>query len=120
MRHYDSAWADLGHLLIATGRADEGQLTLLEGVATGNVMCMLPLANRLAEQGDRDGAEQLYRRGFELGDAHSAWNLSLLFEREGRDEDSESWLWKAAQAGDESAVRALAEDAGALDDDDTA
>ncbi|WP_142206565.1 tetratricopeptide repeat protein [Subtercola boreus] len=117
MRYYDSAWASLGHLLVATDRADQGHRTFVDGVAAGNLMCMLPLANRLAEQGDRDAAEQLYRRAFQLGDAYSAWNLSLLFEREGREEEAASWLWKAAQAGDEDAVRALAEDS-EVDDTD--
>lgn len=108
MRKYGSAWAALGNLLIATGRVDEGVAVLEKGHAEGVLECMLPLANILSEREECDRAEELYRHGYELGDAHSAWNLAIELAEHGRDEEADEWRWKAAQGGDEVAIRFFA------------
>lgn len=81
MRQYGSAWADLGKLLRATGRTDEGEEVLRAGATAGVVECMLPLANVLSRRGERAESEQLYRRAFDLGDGHAAWNLATTLQR---------------------------------------
>ncbi|NYD67637.1 hypothetical protein [Agromyces atrinae] len=109
MYHYGSAWADLGNLLRVTGRVDEGTRVLREGAEAEELMCMLPYANILSRCGDLAGAELVYRRAYELGDAHAAWNLSLDLLAEGRDDEASEWRWKAAAGGDEVAIASLAD-----------
>ncbi|MCI2956990.1 hypothetical protein MN032_04735 [Agromyces atrinae] len=109
MHHYDSAWADLGNLLRSKGRVEEGTRVLREGADDGVLMCMLPYANILSHAGDLAGAEAIYRRAYELGDAHSAWNLSVDLLAAGRDEEASEWRWKAAAGGDEVAIASLAD-----------
>jgi tetratricopeptide (TPR) repeat protein len=111
MRHYGSAWADLGNLLRATGRTDEGEEVLRAGAAADVAECMLPLANVLSRRGERAESERLYRRAFDLGDAHAAWNLALDLAEEGRLEEASDWRWKAAASGDEQAIRHLVDEA---------
>lgn len=84
MYNYGSAWADLGHLLKATGRAAEGKRVLMDGAANDILECMLPLANLLSRAGDREEAAALYRRAYDLGDGHSAWNLAVDLAEDGR------------------------------------
>lgn len=111
MRHYGSAWADLGHLLLATGRREEGAQVLAEGVADDVLECMLPLANLLSGAGEKPEAEALYRRAYDLGDAHSAWNLATDLAEAGRFAEAEEWRWRAAARGDEVAIDHLAREA---------
>jgi tetratricopeptide (TPR) repeat protein len=106
---YPDARADLAHLLMTTGRREEGVRTLVEGVRAGQVPCMLPLANILSEDGDKDAAETLYRRAFEAGDSYSAWNLAVLMWETDRGEEAQDWVWKAAEGGDELAIAYLAD-----------
>lgn len=110
MRHYGSAWADLGHLLITTERAEEGKRVLLDGAAAGVVECMVPLANLLSRDGDREAAEAMYRRAYELGDGHAAWNLAVDLIEDGRNDEASDWRWAAAALGDEVAIAHLAND----------
>ncbi len=105
---YPTARTDLAALLRTSGRREEGRAVLARGVAAGEVESMLPLANVLDGEGDAEGAERLYRRAYDLGDAYSAWNLGLLLLRLGRDREAEEWRWRAAQGGDELAIRSLA------------
>lgn len=109
---HPEARPDLAALLAATGRGGEGERLLEEGVAAGEVLCMLPLANLRDEQGRSAEAEALYRRAFAAGDAYSAWNLALLLEGQGRSAEAADWRWRAAQGGDEVAIRALADGLG--------
>lgn len=107
MLAYGTARADLGHLMIATGRPAEGRRVLQEGADEDTVECMVPLANLLSHDGDRDGAEAMYRRAIALGDAHSAWNLASDLLEEGRDSEAEELQWLAASMGDEVAIAYL-------------
>lgn len=107
--HCPAARADLAHLLKATGKVDEAEAVLRAGVAVREVVSFLPLANLLDESGRTDEAESLFREGYALGDAYSAYNLSLILDRDDRPEEAAEWLWKAAQGGDESAIRWLAD-----------
>ena len=115
MRHYGSAWADLGKLLRATGRAEEGEEVLRAGFDADVVECMLPLANLLSRRGSRSESEQIYRRAYELGDGHAAWNLAIDFADEGRLEEAADWRWKAASSGDEVAISHLVDEASSDD-----
>lgn len=108
MHDYDEARADLAALLAVTERPAEGRRVLVEGVDAGVVDCMLPLANLLWEDGDPRSAEVLYRRAYEQGDAHSAWNLAALLHESGRPDEATEWEWRAAQGGDEVAIGHLA------------
>lgn len=109
MDAYPEARADLAHLLMATGRREEGVQILADGVRAGQVACMLPLANILGEDGEHGAAEALYRRAFELGDAYSAWNLAVLLWQTDRGDEAQQWVWKAAQGGDELAIAYLSD-----------
>jgi tetratricopeptide (TPR) repeat protein len=110
MAAYTDARSDLAELLIATDRYAEGRQTLVEGVEQGLLDCKLPLANLLDEEGDSDAAEQLYREAFAQGDSHSAWNLAGMLHELDRHDEADEWAWKAAQAGDDVAIRHLAND----------
>lgn len=111
MGHYGSAWADLSKLLRATGRQEEGEDVLRAGLAADVLECMLPLANLLSRRGERAEAEVLYRRGYDLGDAHCAWNLAIDLAEAGRLEEASDWRWKAAERGDELAIQHLIDEA---------
>ena len=115
MDAYPTARVDLASLLVVLGRRAEGVRLLADGAAAGQVVCMLPLANLLDEDGDVERAIALYERAFADGDGFAAWNLALVLERLGRREESAEWRWRAARAGDEIAIRALTEE-----DDDLA
>ncbi len=109
MADYAEARADLAHLLMATGRRDEGARTLSDGVLAGQVACMLPLANVLSEDGRKDAAEALYRRAFAAGDSYSAWNLAVLLWETDRGDEAQEWVWRAAEGGDDLAIGYLAD-----------
>ncbi|WP_133766624.1 tetratricopeptide repeat protein [Amnibacterium kyonggiense] len=109
MDAYPDARADLAHLLMATGRREEGLRVLADGVRDGQVACMLPLANILSEDGEKEAAEALYRRAFEAGDSYSAWNLAVLLWETGRGDEAEQWVWKAAEGGDDLAIGYLSD-----------
>ncbi len=107
MQAYPSARADLAALLRVTGRPEEGLEMLRVGAEAGEVVCMLPLGNLLSEQGDLAGAESLYRRAVDLGDAYAAWNLAVVLAEQGRHAEADDWAWRAAAAGDEVAIQHL-------------
>lgn len=109
MEAYPTARADLAALLSTTGRRAEGVRTLADGVKAGHVECMLPLANILSEDGEKDAAEAIYRQAYDQGDAYSAWNLAVLLWETGRGEEAEEWVWRAAQGGDDLAIAYLAD-----------
>ena len=111
MRCYGSAWADLGNLLRNTGRSREGEEVLRAGCDADVVECMLPLANALSRRGELADAEVLYRRAYELGDGHAAWNLAVDLAQAGRLEEASDWRWRAAAAGDEVAITHLVDEA---------
>lgn len=106
---FPEARADLAHLLMATGRREEGIRTLADGARAGQVPCMLPLANILGEAGDTEAAEALYRRAFDAGDSYSAWNLAVLLWETDRGEEAQQWVWRAAEGGDELAIAYLSD-----------
>ncbi len=106
--YYPSARADLASLLKATDRLSEAIEVLQRGVEEGEVESFLPLANIHEENAEFDRAEDLFRGGFGLGDAFSAFNLYRLLDDLGREEEAAEWLWKAAQGGDELAIEAMA------------
>lgn len=111
---YPSARADLGHLLVDTGRVEEGRLVFLRGMELGEVESMLPLGNLYVDVlGDDAAAKVAYRAGAELGDAHAHHNLAVLLERQGDLAGAERHLRLAAEGGDtlaEAALRDLLED----------
>jgi tetratricopeptide (TPR) repeat protein len=109
MSAYGTAWADLGYLLMATGRESEARQVWEDGTREGVVECMLPLANLLADTGDRLRADAVYRQAIDLGDGHSAWNLATHLLGDGHEDEAALWQWKAAEMGDEVAIRYLAE-----------
>lgn len=109
MEDYPEARVDLAHLLLATGRREEGVRVLADGVREGHVVCMLPLANLLSEDGEKPAAEALYRRAYEAGDSYAAWNLAVLLWESDRGHEAEQWVWKAAEGGDDLAIGYLAD-----------
>lgn len=109
MADYAEARVDLAHLLMATGRREDGVRTLSDGVRAGQVACMLPLANILSEDGEKDTAEVLYRRAFDAGDTYAAWNLAVLLWETDRGDEAQQWVWRAAEGGDDLAIAYLAD-----------
>ncbi|WP_436535551.1 tetratricopeptide repeat protein [Actinoplanes sp. HUAS TT8] len=111
---YPSARADLGILLVSTGRVDEGRLVFLRGLELGETESMVPLGNLYADVlGDDDAAEAAYRAGAELGDTHAHHNLAVLLESHGDLAGAEWHFRQAAEGGDalaEAALRDLLED----------
>lgn len=90
------------------GRLDEAVHLLRDESAEGNDLAAIVLGNMLWDDlDDATGAEAAYLRGIELGDAFSAYNLSLLLEGQGRAEESQKWLAYAAGHGDELAKARL-------------
>ena len=100
---FPPARADLGELLVANDQLDEGLRVLREGAAADEVESMLPLANRLAETGDKKGAADIYRHGFALGDAHAATNLGVMLWADGHRKSARKWIRRGAQRGDDRA-----------------
>ncbi|WP_221328243.1 tetratricopeptide repeat protein [Actinoplanes sp. L3-i22] len=111
---YPSARADLGALLVTTGRVEEGRLVFLRGMELGETESMVPLGNLYADVlGDDAAAEAAYRAGAELGDRHAHHNLAVLLERHGDLAGAERHFRQAAAGGDtlaEAALRELLED----------
>jgi len=111
---YPSARADLGRLLVNTGRVEEGRLVFLRGMELGETESMVPLGNLYADVlGDDDAAEAAYRAGAELGDTHAHHNLAVLLARHGDLAGAERHFRQASDGGDrlaEAALRDLLED----------
>jgi len=105
---YASTRADLGDLLIATGRVDEARQVLERGMKLGELESMLPLGNLYTDLlGDDDAAEVAYRAGAELGDAHSHHNLAVLLENQDDLQGAERHYRLAIEGGDTLAMTAL-------------
>ncbi|MFI7596320.1 tetratricopeptide repeat protein [Actinoplanes sp. NPDC049681] len=105
---YPSARADLGVLLVSTGRVEEARLVLVRGMELGEADSMVPLGNLYADVlGDDDAAEAAYRAGTELGDAHAHHNLAVLLQRHGDLVGAERHFRQAAERGDTLAAAAL-------------
>lgn len=51
------ARADLGHVLVATGRVADAERIWRTGTAADETESLLPLANLLADRGDREEAD---------------------------------------------------------------
>jgi len=103
---------NLATLFEQVGRRPEALAILEREMSNGNDRAPIVLGNILSE--DPNGhaeAEAAYRVGIELGDAYSAFNLSMLLDDQGRNEDSRRWLQYAADHGDEKAQSRLAESA---------
>jgi tetratricopeptide (TPR) repeat protein len=105
---YPPARADLGRLLVDTGRVEEGRLVYLQGLELGETESMVPLGNLYADVlGDDAAAEAAYRAGAELGDTHAHHNLAVLLERHGDLVGAERHFRQAAEGGDTLAAAAL-------------
>ena len=102
----DDAFAvDLAELLAMRGEWDRALLILRAQSEGGNDQAPIVLGNLLADTADGlQEAETAYRRGIELGDAHSAFNLAHLLVRLGRTDEASEWYDYAASHGDEWAI----------------
>lgn len=105
---YPDARADLALLLRATGRTDEAETVLREGVDADDIGSFIVLGNLLSETDRADEAESFYRRGYALGDAFCAYNLCILLLEDGRIDEAHEWLRRAADGGDAKAIARLA------------
>jgi Flp pilus assembly protein TadD len=100
---------DLADALIDLGRTHDAERVLVEASALGNVCAPLSLGNLREKEGRFDEAEHAFRRGIELGDLNSEFNLAHVLWTTGRTEEATSWLQSAAQQGDHLASRKLTE-----------
>ena len=108
--HFAPARADLGHLLLTTGRIEEARDVLELGMKLGEVESMLPLGNLYSDVlHDDQAAEAAYRAGAALGDAHSHHNLAVLLKENGDLSGAERHYRAAIEGGDSLSVRALRE-----------
>ncbi|WEK60987.1 MAG: hypothetical protein P0Y60_17055 [Candidatus Microbacterium colombiense] len=96
-------------------RAEEAERVLRAGVELDEVESHLPLANLLESKGDVGEAIELLERGYRLGDPHSAYNLYLILHERDAEKEARTWLWRAAEGGDEVAIRWLAESSEGLE-----
>jgi uncharacterized protein len=93
-----AAGHNLGLLLYDTERVEEAIALWKTTVAVGETEHRL-LANALADVGDVEGAEELFREGAEGGDPQSLVDLGALLQDEGRLDDAELVLREAISAG---------------------
>jgi tetratricopeptide (TPR) repeat protein len=93
-----AAGHNLGLLLYETERIEEAIALWKTTVAVGETEHRL-LANALADVGDVEGAEDLFRQGAESGDAQSLVDLGALLQDEGRLDEAETVLREAIAAG---------------------
>jgi tetratricopeptide (TPR) repeat protein len=108
--HFRAARADLGDLLVATGRVEEARQVFERGMKLGESESMLTLGNLYTDLlGDDDAAEVAYRAGAELGDAHAHHNLAVLLESQDDLEGAERHYRLAIERGDTLAIAALRE-----------
>jgi tetratricopeptide (TPR) repeat protein len=107
---YEHARTGLADLLRSTGRVEEAQATLEEGVLLGEVASWLPLGNLYRDElGDDVAAAAAYRAGIEVGDLHSHHNLGVLLLDSGDVEGAIEHFSIAAAGGDDLAARVLRE-----------
>lgn len=80
--HFPATRADLGDLLIGTGRIQEARTVFELGVALGEIESMVPLGNLCKGLlDDAAAAEAAYRAGVAHGDPHAHHNLAVLLTR---------------------------------------
>jgi tetratricopeptide (TPR) repeat protein len=108
--HFPAARADLGDLLLATGRVEEARQIFEHGMKLCESESMLTLGNLYTDfLGDDDAAEVAYRAGAKLGDAHAHHNLAVLLESQDDLEGAERHYRLAIERGDTLAIAALRE-----------
>lgn len=90
----------LAKALVASERDAEAVELLRSSVEAGLYGAAILLGNILDQQGDESGAETAYRAGVETADAHSAFNLGLLYERQGRSAAAREAFGRARAMGD--------------------
>lgn len=99
---------DLAEVYIARRDYDDARGILDHEAARGNQLAPIVLGNLLWHQYGAVGlAEEAYRRGVQLGDAYSAYNLAALLDSNDRPAESRTWLEYAAEHGDSSALKRL-------------
>ncbi|MGI4894044.1 MAG: tetratricopeptide repeat protein [Janthinobacterium lividum] len=120
-----AARADLGALLLATGRRSQARVVLQQGANLGQRECWLPLGNLLAgddlaadvpvgselmaaelasdELVDEVAAEAAYRAGIAAGDDYCYHNLGMLLLSRGDLAGAEASFLAGSAAGDELA-----------------
>lgn len=99
-RHDDRFGVDFGKALIRGCFFEEAKNVLESESDVGNSLAPIALGNLLQDHfGDNHGADLAYRRGLELGDGHSAYNLSLLLKMTGSMAESAQMLRRAAKLG---------------------
>lgn len=102
---WDDFALPLSEVLRERGDYQEAAQVLRRAVENGDDTATIRLGNLLWDEvGDLLGAERAYEKGIQMGDSHSAFNLHLLLEQEGRTEASGAALEKAAAMGDERAL----------------
>ena len=100
---------DLADAYLKLDRLEEAKNLLVEQSAMGNPVAPIALGNLYESRLGDDGlAEQAFRRGIELEDAHSAYNLAALLDRLGQAAESQRFLELAASMGDDRATQRLA------------
>jgi tetratricopeptide (TPR) repeat protein len=102
-----AAGHNLGLLLYDLGRLDEAIALWRTTVAIGETEHRL-LANALADAGDVEAAEELFRAGAEKGDAEALVDLGALLQDESRLDEAETVLREAITAGGLEAYAFLA------------
>lgn len=92
------------------GEFRAARMVLEEQAEKGNPLAPIKLGLLLERSfGDQAGAEAAYRRGIDLGDAYSAYNLATLLHDQGRHEEAHRWLEYASAHGDSWASERLEE-----------
>ncbi|WP_343923823.1 tetratricopeptide repeat protein [Rhodoglobus aureus] len=87
--HYEEARTALAELFQATARECEAERLLQAGYALLEIVSMIPYADLLEERGEFARAEEVLRRGSELGDSHSSWKRRLTA--------GTPWPWKCSR-----------------------
>lgn len=99
---------ELADAYLKLGRLDAAITLLSEQSVSGNPVAPIVLGNLYEERvGNDELAEKAFRRGIELHDAYSAYNLAALLDRLGRPSESRKYLKLAARMGDERAMERL-------------
>ncbi len=90
----------LSKALTRAGLMSENEMLLRRLTDAGEYGAAIRLGNLLEERGDWEDAEKAYVLGIASGDAFSAYNLGLLYERQGRIDESRAMFAKARAGGD--------------------
>ena len=90
----------LAKALVASGRPSEAKQLLMKLVDAGQYGAAIRLGNLLDAEDDQAGAERAYRAGIDTADAHSAYNLALLYMKQGRKNAAREAFRLARSLGD--------------------